>query len=325
MQRATLATLRAFGAFAQSSMTQPAAQAQPAAAARAHEATAAQPPEPGEATASSFDASGWWNLLQSQFNQIAQFAMTQQGQLQKPRPAKARLMNAPRRQAATPAKTNRAKDARTNVPPPPGRPRNAPQAKRSPTAKRAGAAAPRKASEQPGIGASARTAESTRTARWPASPLLDGNGPYTPTPGVCDACTTRRPTVNPLTVSFCPTSSAGRFRSHLRRILSSARAMIQQAFCPWACTENNHSCRPQSAGYAGAGHDTAALRRSWLDLRHRVSLTHGWPRRAKARFSQVLVTPPVLLCHRFIWAADYRVKLNAALAKAADFVRQQQK
>lgn len=92
VQRATLATLRAFGAFAQQSMSQPAAapsapapaaewfRSEPAATAASssagdkHEAET----DAGEA-APSFDASAWWNLLQSQFNQIAQFAMTQPG------------------------------------------------------------------------------------------------------------------------------------------------------------------------------------------------------------------------------------------------------
>ncbi|NML33264.1 PhaM family polyhydroxyalkanoate granule multifunctional regulatory protein [Paraburkholderia antibiotica] len=94
VQRATLTTLRAFGAFAQSSMTQPAAAATPAPnstpsatpswarpaepAPAAPESTAAADGEEQEAPAApSFDASAWWNLLQSQFNQIAQFAMTQ--------------------------------------------------------------------------------------------------------------------------------------------------------------------------------------------------------------------------------------------------------
>ncbi len=93
VQRATLATLRAFGAFAQSSMAQPArgccaeslgdrlaASAsrfgfdpcefigrRRAGTTKARQAAATPP----------FDASAWWNLLQSQFNQIAQFAMTQ--------------------------------------------------------------------------------------------------------------------------------------------------------------------------------------------------------------------------------------------------------
>jgi hypothetical protein len=99
VQRATLATLRAFGAFAQSSMAQPAAESaapSPAPAASwPHSAAAASSPAPAasasaapsaEETADAaeeapatppFDASAWWNLLQSQFNQIAQFAMTQ--------------------------------------------------------------------------------------------------------------------------------------------------------------------------------------------------------------------------------------------------------
>jgi hypothetical protein len=91
VQRATLATLRAFGAFAQSSMSQPAAgAAAPESAASASgfatgpdtraTATPGAAPEAGDAAEPpAFDASGWWNLLQSQFNQIAQFAMTQPG------------------------------------------------------------------------------------------------------------------------------------------------------------------------------------------------------------------------------------------------------
>jgi hypothetical protein len=96
VQRATLATLRAFGAFAQSSMTQPAAASAapsptpasgwphppapaPAAqsAAPAENAASSDNPEDETPATPPFDASAWWNLLQSQFNQIAQFAMTQ--------------------------------------------------------------------------------------------------------------------------------------------------------------------------------------------------------------------------------------------------------
>jgi hypothetical protein len=100
VQRATLATLRAFGAFAQSSMSHAAAAASGAAASDApspagpapapswakpaepappapESAAPAQSDEEEAPAASGFDASAWWNLLQSQFNQIAQFAMTQ--------------------------------------------------------------------------------------------------------------------------------------------------------------------------------------------------------------------------------------------------------
>lgn len=97
VQRATLATLRAFGAFAQSSMAQPTAASAapspapatgwphpaaptPAAAASASAGSSAEEPSGDEEQAPAtppFDASAWWNLLQSQFNQIAQFAMTQ--------------------------------------------------------------------------------------------------------------------------------------------------------------------------------------------------------------------------------------------------------
>jgi hypothetical protein len=105
VQRATLATLRAFGAFAQQSMSQPVGEApsrEPSAREHADDARAAsgsrggspREDEAGETGQSAqdagqasgentpppgFDASGWWNLLQSQFNQIAQFAMAQPG------------------------------------------------------------------------------------------------------------------------------------------------------------------------------------------------------------------------------------------------------
>ncbi|CAB3972832.1 alginate biosynthesis protein AlgP [Burkholderia aenigmatica] len=87
VQRATLATLRAFGAFAQSSMSA----AEEAAVAAAHAAKHASPPPDADAAASAadasagdaaqqaFDPSGWWNLLQSQFNQLASLAMAQPG------------------------------------------------------------------------------------------------------------------------------------------------------------------------------------------------------------------------------------------------------
>ncbi|MGN6649176.1 PhaM family polyhydroxyalkanoate granule multifunctional regulatory protein [Trinickia sp.] len=113
VQRATLSTLSAFGAFAKASMTQPAesaragAQSSPASSwsqstsawpGRSSDANAGQPAgagesggaEPvdeasgagaqaGETGGAAFDPSGWWNLLQSQFNQLAAFAMTQPG------------------------------------------------------------------------------------------------------------------------------------------------------------------------------------------------------------------------------------------------------
>ncbi|MFP3563972.1 PhaM family polyhydroxyalkanoate granule multifunctional regulatory protein [Paraburkholderia sp. SIMBA_030] len=100
VQRATLATLRAFGAFAQSSMSQPASAAAapgpaPAPAAGwSHSASSSASGAASDASSGSaesdtdtadtaatppFDASAWWDLLQSQFNQIAQFAITQPG------------------------------------------------------------------------------------------------------------------------------------------------------------------------------------------------------------------------------------------------------
>ncbi|CAN0623806.1 conserved protein of unknown function [Burkholderia multivorans] len=85
VQRATLATLRAFGAFAQSSMS--AAEEAVAAAAAAPHGDAPNagpgeaPPPEGEAASpnAGFDPSGWWNLLQTQFSQLASLAMAQPG------------------------------------------------------------------------------------------------------------------------------------------------------------------------------------------------------------------------------------------------------
>ncbi|WP_321794209.1 PhaM family polyhydroxyalkanoate granule multifunctional regulatory protein [Caballeronia sp. J97] len=101
VQRATLATLRAFGAFAQTSVES----AHSAAAENAKAATAgwpmsgaaAKPEAPKEEAAQpssdendetadkssapppGFDPAGWWNVLQSQFNQLAHLAMLQPG------------------------------------------------------------------------------------------------------------------------------------------------------------------------------------------------------------------------------------------------------
>ena len=140
VQRATLSTLRAFGAFAQASMTQPAeaagASASPASSwgkstsaspGRSSEANADQAAAPagaggsgtadaageasgagaqaGEAAGAAFDPSGWWNLLQSQFNQLAAFAMTQPGAAEETAPKaasskKAGSDGAPRAKAA---------------------------------------------------------------------------------------------------------------------------------------------------------------------------------------------------------------------------------
>jgi hypothetical protein len=88
VQRATLATLRAFGAYAQSSMEKapstpgwPSSSAPetPKASDTARDDRAdTNAPEAG-ANDAAFDPSGWWNMLQSQFNQLASLAMTQTG------------------------------------------------------------------------------------------------------------------------------------------------------------------------------------------------------------------------------------------------------
>ena len=91
VQRATLATLRAFGAFAQSSVEKAKTSS---AASSAASGWPAPPPEKPKAQAQpqsgteapndagvndgSFDPSGWWNMLQSQFNSLATLAMAQQ-------------------------------------------------------------------------------------------------------------------------------------------------------------------------------------------------------------------------------------------------------
>ncbi|KWZ36332.1 PhaM family polyhydroxyalkanoate granule multifunctional regulatory protein [Burkholderia anthina] len=89
VQRATLATLRAFGAFAQSSMS--AAEDAAVAAAQAAKTSAGEAaPAPdaaapaadateGDPAQQPFDPAGWWNLLQTQFNQLASLAMAQPG------------------------------------------------------------------------------------------------------------------------------------------------------------------------------------------------------------------------------------------------------
>ncbi|MBN3750304.1 alginate biosynthesis protein AlgP [Burkholderia sp. Se-20373] len=90
VQRATLATLRAFGAFAQSSMSAAEEAAVAAAHAAKHASAASGDASPapeadasdaaaGDAAQQAFDPSGWWNLLQSQFNQLASLAMAQPG------------------------------------------------------------------------------------------------------------------------------------------------------------------------------------------------------------------------------------------------------
>jgi hypothetical protein len=93
VQRATLATLKAFGAFAQSSLEQAAANAPAVSKAFAPGASAAaaeQTPEPhgsrteagaesaAQAGAAAIDPALWWNVLQTQFNQIAAMALAAQ-------------------------------------------------------------------------------------------------------------------------------------------------------------------------------------------------------------------------------------------------------
>ncbi|WP_175885723.1 PhaM family polyhydroxyalkanoate granule multifunctional regulatory protein [Burkholderia sp. BCC0044] len=122
VQRATLATLRAFGAFAQSSMSA-AEEAAVAAAQAAKPASAGEAAPTPDAAASGaeapagdpaqqFDPAGWWNLLQTQFNQLASLAMAQPGMqpaappeaAAAPEPAAKPAAAAPRKPAAKRAK-----------------------------------------------------------------------------------------------------------------------------------------------------------------------------------------------------------------------------
>ncbi|HHY6929590.1 TPA: PhaM family polyhydroxyalkanoate granule multifunctional regulatory protein [Burkholderia ambifaria] len=150
VQRATLATLRAFGAFAQSSMSAAeeaavaAAQAASAPRADAQQAPgagAADAPPAGDAAQQAFDPAGWWNLLQAQFNQLASLAMTQPG-VQADQPD-----DASPAQAAQPAPTTPAE------PPAPA----AAAAPRKPAAKRA----------KPSDSAAARAAAASSPATRP--------------------------------------------------------------------------------------------------------------------------------------------------------------
>jgi hypothetical protein len=112
VQRATLATLRAFGAYAQTSVENAQASVEKSkasvekpkaagwpmntASAKSEAPKEAPPPAPearseaksseGGANDASFDPSGWWNVLQSQFNQLASIAMAQATQAVTPVP-----------------------------------------------------------------------------------------------------------------------------------------------------------------------------------------------------------------------------------------------
>ncbi len=96
VQRATLATLRAFGAYAQSSMEKAQASASPpspsSSAWAGHSEKPTQEAEPkatneAGANAVPFDPAGWWNMLQSQFNNLASLAMAQANQAAPATPA----------------------------------------------------------------------------------------------------------------------------------------------------------------------------------------------------------------------------------------------
>ncbi|KUZ70094.1 PhaM family polyhydroxyalkanoate granule multifunctional regulatory protein [Burkholderia ubonensis] len=159
VQRATLATLRAFGAFAQTSMSaaEDAAVAAAKAAATplgdtqqaAPEGAQADAPPEGESAAqnAAFDPAGWWNLLQTQFNQLASLAMTQPG-------AQPAAPDAPAAPAASAA-----------APPDPADP--PPAAPRKPAAKRAKPAGSSGSSGSSGSAAARAAAASTPASRPP--------------------------------------------------------------------------------------------------------------------------------------------------------------
>ncbi len=179
VQRATLATLRAFGALAQTSMAaaeaalspddsaprEPASAAASASAAK-REASAGEPadaqgardadgetPPPG---ADAFDPAGWWNLLQSQFNQLARFAMTQ--------PGMAAAGDAPAAGAAAGPKPSAAKKPATRRAAARARAARRPTARRARQARRARRAraamrSPRPRRSRPGAARDARGAD----------------------------------------------------------------------------------------------------------------------------------------------------------------------
>jgi hypothetical protein len=97
VQRATLATLRAFGAYAQSSMEKAQDSTPSSPSPSAWSAQPEQPKQEAEKAsteagvdAASFDPSGWWNMLQSQFNNLASLAIAQANQTAQATPAAGR-------------------------------------------------------------------------------------------------------------------------------------------------------------------------------------------------------------------------------------------
>jgi hypothetical protein len=159
VQRATLATLRAFGAYAQSSVEKsqtPAPAERPKASgwpmtgattkteapkpAPAPEASKDEKPEGEGASETAFDPSGWWNLLQTQFNQLAGIAMAQAAQ------AAQAVTPAAGDASASPAAASAASEEKDESPDAPSGAADADAdaaAKKAPTKK----AAPRKKSE----------------------------------------------------------------------------------------------------------------------------------------------------------------------------------
>jgi hypothetical protein len=105
VQRATLATLRAFGAYAQSSMEKAQGAPTPSPSAwgvqsekpKQDEGEEAKPKASNEAGANDapFDPTGWWNMLQSQFNNLASLAIAQANQAAQATPAASGVSDAP--------------------------------------------------------------------------------------------------------------------------------------------------------------------------------------------------------------------------------------
>jgi hypothetical protein len=75
-----------------------------------------------------------------------------------------------------------------------------------------------------------------------------------------------------------------------------------------------------AVGIPGAGLAGADFIANWLDLRHRVSLPHGWPRNAYLIESRERKCPDFFAI-QCIWAAGYRVKSNAWPINGAQTVR----
>ena len=104
-------------------------------------------------------------------------------------------------------------------------------------------------------------------------------------------------------------------RAFRSRAVHGAHAIIRDVFQPASLRRKPQNQRLAARRSSGA--------RAHCGIAPQAGLTSGTGspsptvgRVCEIHISQALKTPLVLLCHRFFWATDYRVKLNAAPAKA---------